>query len=122
MPLQQTWKGCLVAATLLVAPRHGFAQLRVQSPDGRNVVTVALRDGHATYTLVRNGRTILLPSRLGIAFRGAPALDDSLKIAGSTRDSADQTWAQPWGEVSKVRDHHNELRVKFAETTSLARS
>src|SRR5258705_10528472 len=122
MPLQHTLKGSLVVAALAGVPRLACAQLSVQSADGRNVATVAVRNGQATYTLARDGRTVLLPSRLGIAFRGAPALGDSLKITGSSRDSADETWTQPWGEVARVRDHHNELRVKFSETTSTARS
>ncbi|HEU4994975.1 MAG TPA: glycoside hydrolase family 97 protein [Gemmatimonadaceae bacterium] len=121
MPLQQVLKACLLAISL-AAPLQGQAEPRVQSPDGRNVVTVAIRNGQATYTLARNGRTILLPSRLGIRFRGAPALADSLRITGTSRDSADQTWTQPWGEVAKVRDHHNELRVKFSEASPSART
>jgi alpha-glucosidase len=65
----------------------------------------------------RDGRKLLLPSRLGFVFRGAPPLRDGLAITGSARDSADQTWEQPWGEVARVRDHHNELTVSVAETT-----
>jgi alpha-glucosidase len=33
----------------------------------------------------------------------------------------DETWTQPWGEVARVRDHHNELRVSVAETAAPAR-
>ncbi|NJD18307.1 MAG: glycoside hydrolase family 97 protein, partial [Gemmatimonadetes bacterium] len=29
--------------------------------------------------------------------------------------SRDETWEQPWGEVRRVRDHHNELKVEVAE-------
>src|SRR5258705_8146572 len=118
MPLQHTLKGSLVVAALAGVPRLACAQLSVQSADGRNVATVAVRNGQATYTLARDGRTVLLPSRLGIAFRGAPALGDSLKITGSSRDSADESWTQPWGEVARVRDHHNELRVRLDEVAA----
>ena len=40
---------------------------------------------------------------------------------GSQRASYDSTWTQPWGEVARVRDHHNELRVDVAETKAPAR-
>ena len=50
--------------------------------------------------------------------RGASPLRDSLRITDTTRDSHDETWTQPWGEVARVRDHHNELRVAVDETTA----
>src|ERR1700693_5979155 len=95
--------------------------LSVSSPDGRNKVGVAVHDGKLYYILSRDGRALLLPSMLGFGFKGAPALRDGLRIAGSSRNSYDQTWTQPWGEVSHVRDHHNELRVSVVETVAPAR-
>ncbi len=91
------------------------APLTVASPDGRNVVTVEMLDGHLVYILHRDGRSVLLPSRLGFAFRGAPSLAEGLRITGSERSSVDETWEQPWGEVARVRDHHNELSVAVVE-------
>src|SRR5205085_5497456 len=35
--------------------------------------------------------------------------------------SADDTWEQPWGERRFVRNHYNELRVSFTETSELKR-
>jgi len=61
-------------APLAAATAAAQAPLRVSSPDGRNVVTVAIRDGRLTYALDRDGRALLLPSVLGFAFRGAPQL------------------------------------------------
>jgi len=95
--------------------------LRVVSPDGRNVVTVSVRDGSLWYSVDREGKPILLPSRLGFDFRGAPPLGDSVRIVDSARTKADETWTQPWGEVARVRDQHNELRVTAEETTSRRR-
>ena len=43
------------------------APLRVASPDGRNEVTVRVRDGRLYYSLQRDGRAIFLPSLLGFA-------------------------------------------------------
>ncbi|GJG86480.1 alpha-glucosidase [Gemmatimonadetes bacterium T265] len=97
------------------------APLRLASPDGRNVVTVELRDGVLTYALARDGRPLLLPSRLGFAFRGAPALGAGgapLRLADTARAEYDTTWTQPWGEVARVRDHHRELRVTVAEAAA----
>jgi hypothetical protein len=52
--------------------------LRVASPDGKNVVTVSVRQGTLWYSFDRQGTPLLLPSRLGFEFRGAPPLGDSV--------------------------------------------
>ena len=93
----------------------------VSSPDGRNRVGVGVREGRLYYTLSRDGRPLITPSMLGFAFKSAPTLRDSLRITGTTRASHDETWTQPWGEVARVRDHHNELRVAVSETAPPAR-
>ena len=82
------------------------------------MVTVSVRQGTLVYSLDRQGKPLLLPSRLGFDFRGAPPLGDSVRIVDSARTKADETWTQPWGEVARVRDQHNELRVTAEETTS----
>src|SRR3989475_5134261 len=92
-----------------------FSQTRVASPDGRNAVTVEIHDGKLYYSVRRDGHPLLLPSMLGFEFRGSPLLRDSLRIADSSRSSYDTTWTQPWGEVSRIRDHHNELRLNVEE-------
>ena len=110
----------LAAIGLCLTSNGAQAQepLVVASPDGRNEVTVAVREGVLTYRVSRNGRPVILPSRLGFDFRGARTLRDSLRITGSARRTHDTTWTQPWGEVARVRDHHNELRVGVAETVA----
>src|SRR5467141_4521127 len=106
----------LALVLLLTLPLVARAQLRVASPDGRNVVMVDTHEGKLYYAVQRDGRPLLTPSMLGFAFRGQPPLRDSLRIVDSSRNTFDETWTQPWGEVSRIRDHHNELRVSVAET------
>src|ERR1043166_5311317 len=120
----------LIAATGMI-PRHVLAQepLRVVSPDGRNAVTVEIREarggagggGGLFYRVERDGRPILLPGRLGFEFRGAPPLRDGLRVTGTARQTVDETWTQPWGEVARVRDHHNELAVTVEESAAPGR-
>jgi len=107
-----------VLVALLTLPVRVDAQLRVTSPDGRNVVLVDTHDGKLYYAVQRDRRPLLSPSLLGFQFRGQPPLRDSLRIVDSSRSTFDTTWTQPWGEVSKVRDRHNELKVSVEETTN----
>ena len=97
------------------------APLRVLSPDGRTAVSVTIRNGRLTYDVRRDGRAVLTPSGLGFELRGAPALRDGLRITGHSERSHDETWTQPWGEVARVRDHHNELRVEVEEGAAPSR-
>src|SRR2546428_13191610 len=108
---------CALAAR--VTPAEGRAS--VASPDGRNRVTVEIRDGGLTYRVDRDGRAVLLPSHLGFTFQGAPPLRDSLRVVDTSSSTVDETWTQPWGEVARVRDHHRELRVSVAEVASPGR-
>jgi alpha-glucosidase len=113
----------VASITMVAGTVHaqGAPGLRVTSPDGKNSVFVEVRDGNLVYSLQRQGRPILLPSRLGMEFKGSKPLLDSLVITGSTRNTVDQTWTQPWGEVAQVRDHHNELRVSVGERRAPSR-
>ncbi len=107
---------CLAAVTLTASAAPARGQVRVASPDGRNQVTVQIREGRLSYSLARDGRALILPSLLGFEFRGAPPLRDSLSITDTTRQSHDEWWTQPWGEVARVHDHHNELAVAVEES------
>ena len=108
---------CVTSFSLSVFTTLG-AQTSVSSPDGRTQVTVEVLDGHLTYRVSRDSRALLLPSLLGFEFKGAPPIRDSLRITDSTRQSHDEWWTQPWGEVARVHDHHNELAVAVQETTA----
>jgi alpha-glucosidase len=74
--VMRRWASLLVAGIAIVAAGPALlpAQptLRVASPDGKNVVTVSVRDGNLWYSVDREGQAVLLPSRLGFEFRGAP--------------------------------------------------
>jgi alpha-glucosidase len=117
-------RGAAFAALLIVLTVTAVAAqdtISVASPDGRNKVGVAVNDGKLYYILSRDGSPLLRPSMLGFEFKGAPTLRDGLRIVGTRRATHDETWTQPWGEVSHVRDHHNELRISVAETAAPGR-
>ena len=118
------YRCCIIAMLVAAASRHAAAQSPsvLASPNGRNVVTVSVDSGYLRYSLRRDGRAILLPSRLGFAFRGAAALSGGLRVVDVARASRDTTWSQPWGEVARVRDHHNELRIRVEETAGQRRA
>jgi alpha-glucosidase len=104
-----------LASTATFASTAGAQQHAVASPGGHTRVTVEVREGALYYGISRDGALVIQPSRLGFAFRGGDTLRSALRITGTSRDSANRVWTQPWGEVARVRDRHNELRVNVAE-------
>lgn len=109
----------VLLTSLLAAPLS--AQIRVASPDGRTQATLELRAGHLTWSLARDGRPLILPSALGFRFKhGAPLLE-GLRIVDTARQSHDEWWTQPWGEVARVHDIHNEVAVTVEETAGARR-
>ncbi len=99
----------LAAAPVLAQP------LTVASPDGRTVVTV-FADGDLAYSVARDGRPLVERSALGVVLADGDTLGGPMRAVGTERQSVDETWTQPWGEVETVRDHHNELAVRLATT------
>ena len=108
----------IAAAALAASAAPLRGQVSVASPDGRNQVTVEVRQGRLTWSLSREGRALVLPSMLGFEFRSAPRLRDGLRMTDTTRQSHDEWWTQPWGEVARVHDHYNELAVSVEETAA----
>ncbi|MGE5099060.1 MAG: glycoside hydrolase family 97 protein [Deltaproteobacteria bacterium] len=102
------------ALAAAVSPLRG--QSAVTSPNGRNKVTITVTEGRLYYSLERDRRQLILPSLLGCEFRGAVPLRDGLRVTDTVRQSHDEWWTQPWGEVTRVHDHYNELAVGVEET------
>ncbi len=92
------------------------------SPDGSIRVTVTTDgDGRPYYSVTRNGKPLIEPSRMGFMLGDAPKLERGFAIVSQSVTSADTTWEQPWGEWQSVRDRHTQLRVRLKETTALGR-
>ncbi|MCG8371710.1 MAG: glycoside hydrolase family 97 N-terminal domain-containing protein, partial [Proteobacteria bacterium] len=99
-------------AALLSAQAAGAAELR--SPDGRIAVTVVV-DGRGSpqYGVRFDDEVVVAPSRLGLRFVDAMAMEAGFHVANLRRSASDTTWEQPWGERRLVRDRYNEMLVSF---------
>lgn len=118
--------GSLAAAATMVLSLPAAAQqapaVTATSPDGSIAVTLTIdRDGRANYAISRRGKPIITPSQLGFLFTDAPKIDRRLTVTGQEMRDFDQSWKQPWGEWSTIRNHYRELKVHLKETTALAR-
>jgi alpha-glucosidase len=92
------------------------------SPSGALTFTVDVNgEGRPDWSLARDGRPVIAPSRLGFILADAPKLERNLKIVAVERGAGDTRWEQPWGERRFVTDRHRSMRVTFEETGPLKR-
>ncbi|MBR1889550.1 MAG: glycoside hydrolase family 97 protein [Alloprevotella sp.] len=98
---------CLVIPTgSLMAKRY-----KLTSPDGHNVVCVDIKGGRAYYSVWRDGKTVLAPSRLGLIAQGGYDLSENFRVAGVETASVDSVWHQVWGENKDIRENYRELSL-----------
>ncbi len=122
----------LLAMTTLIFSTHALAapvappvppKAGISSPDGSLSVEVTTdNDGRPSYTVLRGGKPVIAPSRLGFIFLDAPKFERNFAIADRKASAFDETWEQPWGERRSIRNHYNELRVTLTEKNALKRS
>ncbi len=95
---------------------HAQSQLlKLSSPDKNILLQVQLEKGEISYQLSYKQKAVILPSKLSLVFK-EPAVElKQFEITGTDSSTYDQTWKPVWGEYSKIRDHHNELRLHLKE-------
>ena len=95
---------------------------RASSPGGMLTVEAFTdNDGRPMYSVLRQGRVVVAPSKLGFLLTDAPAIERGLTITAGQPVTVDDTWEQPWGERRLIRNHYNEWRVAYAERSGLQR-
>ena len=129
---------CMACAC--TAPETAFSESEaLLSPDGMLRLSFSVKDGIPMYALQRDGKDVVLPSRLGFEMRGTVKsekidiqadrisktdalpgymMDRGVELLDSSRDSLDETWEPVWGEESSIRNHYNELLVRLRQKES----
>ena len=110
----------LVCACSPKAVKMPADSLALRSPDTRLELKFAVVNGVPTYTLDRDGKAILLPSRLGFELIDRENLTEGFSLVGSAFDSFDETWEPVWGEEAQIRNHYNELLVNLKKESGEA--
>ncbi|MBN8482312.1 MAG: glycoside hydrolase family 97 protein [Xanthomonadales bacterium] len=114
-----------LAAPLFSAPAIAAEPLvvaAVDSPGKVLRVELSLDEGRIAWRASRLGEPIVAPSRLGFLLRDAEKLERNFVLVEQHTSARDETWQQPWGENRLVRDHHVELRARFAESMRAKRT
>lgn len=102
----------LLVFTLLACCLVSNAE-ELKSPNGQFVLNTFCEEGIPYYTLTYKGKTVLEKSRLGVDLKNERGVKDGLSILNVERKTFDETWHPVWGEQANVRNHYNEMFVRF---------
>jgi len=102
---------------LLISPLIACGQSpeTLHSPNGRLELRFELHDSVPYYSLYRDGKAVVLPSRMGFILEWRDEMTHSFVLSDAERSSFDQTWQPVWGEEANIRNHYNELLVTIEQ-------
>ncbi len=90
----------------------------LKSPDGRMELLFKLWDfidGSISYSLARDGKSVVGDSRLGFELEWRDDLAHGFVIKDAQYSTFDETWEPVWGEEAHIRNHYNELLVTLEQ-------
>lgn len=106
----------LIAVLCLCLFGMQAAAEEIKSPNANLTLTFTLQPGGvATYSLAYKGRAVVLPSKLGLELKNAPALTGGFAVTDAKTATFDETWQPVWGELKNIRNHYNELAVTLTQ-------
>ena len=97
----------------------------LKSPDGRMELTFKLwdfADGSISYSLSRDGKSVVGDSRLGFEMEWRDDLAHGFVLKDAQFSTFDETWEPVWGEESHIRNHYNELLVTLEQPAGAVNS
>ena len=90
--------------------------LNLRSPNGRLLVTVDLDPrGQPHYSVMFDGKSVIVPSPLGLRLGKGRLLAQGLRIVGVRASSVDRHYSLVVGKTRDARDHFNQLGVRLEE-------
>ena len=109
-------KSVFIAILMLFAAwQTAFAQEKLQSPNGKLELQFELNDGTPYYILNRDGKPVVLPSKMGFTLEWRDDLAHAFVLKNVERSTFDEVWEPVWGEESHIRNHYNEMLVTLEQ-------
>ena len=87
------------------------------SPDESLSFTLHTDQESISYSLTKDGNTLINQSQLGIVADQFEFAND-IQIENVTRSRNNTTWTQVWGEQKQIVDHHNELAIHVTSNSN----
>jgi len=78
--------------------------------------------GRPVYSVFYRNKPVIRPSTMGFVLENNDlSFSQGFTLAGSQSSSYDSSWAPVWGEVSRIRDHHQQLTVHLKSKSAPGR-
>lgn len=87
----------------------------IESPNGRLVVAVS-DEGGLNYAVELDGKPVLVPSALGLAFKSGTELGPETRIGKVTQSSVESSWNNPFGNRKTAPDIYTESRITLVQS------
>ena len=98
------------------------AKKTLKSPDGQIELTFEVKDGVPYYKLNRNGRPVVLTSKMGFILEWRDDLAHAFVLKDTKYSTFDETWEPVWGEEAHIRNHYNEMLVTLEQPAGAVES
>lgn len=96
--------------------------MKIFSPDGKLELQFELVDGVPYYALNREGKPIVLPSKMGFVLEWRDDLAHAFTLKDTKYSSFDETWEPIWGEEAEIRNHYTEMLITLAQPVNSVKS
>ena len=90
-------------------------QEKLTSPDGKLELQFEVKDGIPYYSLNRDEKPVVLPSKMGFTLEWRDDLAHAFVLKDVKFDTFDETWEPVWGEEAQIRNHYNEMLVTLEQ-------
>lgn len=97
---------------LVTLGAYAQKSFELKSPDGRLITTVWVGE-RLTYDICYGGRQVLVDSPLSMTLEDGTVWGEKPRLSATSQKSVDEVIASPFYRRSQVRDHYNELTLKF---------
>ena len=104
-----------VVALVFLTPTFAGNPVTLKSPDGKLELKFEVTDGIPYYTLNREGKPVVLPSKMGFILEWRDDLAHAFVLKDKAFSTFDETWEPVWGEEAQIRNHYNELLVTLEQ-------
>ena len=94
----------------------------LHSPDGRMEVRFMLVDSCPQYALYRDGKPVVLPSKMGFELEWREDLAHAFVLKDVEYSTFDEVWQPVLGEEANIRNHYNEMLVTLEQPAGAVNS
>lgn len=115
-------KFLIIFALCIFAKVNATEPVKIFSPDGKLELQFELVDGVPYYALNREGKPIVLPSKMGFVLEWRDDLAHAFTLKDTKYSSFDETWEPIWGEEAEIRNHYTEMLITLAQPVNSVKS